>query len=286
MAEAAKYLASEYNGKVIQVISGHCPKCLKGGSPKTLHIPKHSKEVFWNGLFGNVYSYQALHAFIPKTTTSVSHFKHPLLDMLEPGEGCADKTKCFPVCMFCHAIIAQGQGKMIPTVNAPMPSVHLECMTTCAYIPPGKGKQHRCQAPVPSIPQYIVGPPAAKCMAHSEVQQGKPPARPYPPPPTKPAPMRSAPSPPPVHSKPKQEAQRKPTKLEKDPERGRSKDLSQMWGGGKRAREEAGGVDNGVGNGFGNGVGNGAEQNHPCVVFTPHPHMAHKYPRKVFDYTP
>lgn len=234
MSEITECIKEGYNGKVIQVVAGYCTICLKGGSSETLHIPKKGKQEFWSDLFADVYNYQALHSFMPKKPGAISHFKHPLLNILRPGEVCVDKSNCFPTCMFCHSIIAPDQAFMKPTVNFPVPIVHAECMATCAYIPPCKGKQHKCKAPVPSIPDYIKGIPAPKCIVHEKMEAGKQSEpvliKPMPPPPTKPAPVPSTQPIPQPNAKPKAAPKHKPTKLDKDPERGRSKDLLSMFG--------------------------------------------------------
>jgi hypothetical protein len=295
--EAADYLAHHYNGNVITVKHGYCPSCFIGGDIVVIRFPtkKAGRAATWRKLFnGNTIDpVQVLSSFIPSTQGSVSQFREDLLNLLEPGALCGDRQDCAPCCLLCKGTISPSD-KSMQTVGGPHFPVHERCLTACSYVPDGKGKQHRCKALVPTLPMYIQGVPPVLCKAHARLtreagrssaataapgstQQRQRYEPPLPSPQRRqPSPPRPAPHPPPPLKQPpqptKRAPERRPTKLEKTSEHGRSHNIVAMLG--KR----------------GEGPPRPAESPHgskrPCVVFTPHAHCAQRHSPRVLHPPP
>ena len=240
MSDIAEYLSKNFNGAFVTLSTECCPNCLKGKNTP-LKFNTYNKKKDWVKYFELVYPYQALAAFLPKDPSNpqgISLFNKPLIDLETLGPKC--EQDCPLTCLLCHRMIAEDEQPLLLNNNKDMPKVHAACMTTCAHEEIVRGKKMSCKTIVPSIPEYILGHiPPVKCGLHQRAI-GKPPLHPVPtkqaPTPSKPIrplPMPSPESPPklvqPPPAKRKAPIQKRPSRLEKESERGLSQDLGQMF---------------------------------------------------------
>ena len=292
--DPADYFAAQFKGKILSVQHDYCPSCFRGGKTDIVRLPaglkpddQRKKAAIWRKCFEDrhIDPVQALNAFNPGGTGCIAEFRDSLLNLHSPGEKCVNSQECHECCLFCRGLISTTDDKL-RTRGKIRFNVHQRCMTVCSFIPVGKGKQHQCTAPVPAIPEYFKDVPRVLCKKHARQERngGTPIVPQAPPPPPRqqrapPAPVPSAPPSaprPPAPPPPKKKApERKPTKLERDSERGRSHDLATLWSSGaasatsdkKRATPD---------------TTEDSYSHQARVVFTPHPHLAHKFSRRVF----
>lgn len=281
MSEAvARAVAGLVNAKRVFIQTGYCPKCLKGGASKARDIPKTGRTEFWRELMADkeIDVYQALHMYVPGQG-SIPRFKEALKSPFKPGEPCADQGQCVRTCFFCHYMIEDEEYLRMPVGDHAF-SVHTLCVSQCSHVPIGRTRRERCVNQVPIVPRYAkaAGFDTNYCRHHAqlaaEAATGRTEGRVTMMVPQNPSPRGAPPAmadSPRLQGAPAPKAAPKPhrpTKLERDSERGRSRDIKAMFG--SRPAEDP-------------KPANPPPYERPVVVFTPH---APGYRRRAFDFRP
>lgn len=185
MGSVARYMAENYNGKIVPVWTDYCPECLKGGNPNVVNLAKTviEREKFWESEFNEkrLDPFMVLCSFIPKqmapggdkVITTYAHFNKPLINLSQPGERCPEGKHCFPTCIFCNCYVPETQDPKIVTKSDPPFHVHPGCLTQCAYTIPGTGtgQKNRCKVMVPCIPVYYPDFQNGMCKEHAKAMR-------------------------------------------------------------------------------------------------------------------
>lgn len=186
----AKFLVDDYPFDV-RVTVGACPVCFQNGqttavkttrdskldSPTSRHEARRKRFEMWMELFkdGGLDPIQCLNVYIPaanqyKQTAKISH---PLIITTKLGEPCADKSKCFPLCLICNTTLDHHPSSVVAPWTS---SVHNVCCDPCGFTPPGAARGVCCKTPALTIPrlfQESLGI-VIRCPKHSLYSKEKP----------------------------------------------------------------------------------------------------------------